>query len=185
MLVLKEDDVSKDSFYTGRGDGGDTVRLGGGSRLSKSAALLEVVGTLDETSAALGMARAHVQAAHLPAILRDVQRHLSQLMAHVSATPAARARYDGLGEAEVAWLEAQIAALSADLPPLTDFVLPGDSVAGAMCHLARTTARRAERRLVAFREAEAGIGPANLAYLNRLSSLLFVAALCEDAANAT
>ena len=66
------------------------------------------------------------------------------------------------------------------MPPLREFVVPGDSLAGAALHMARATVRRAERRLVEFTELEPGIGAPNLAFVNRLSSLLFVAALRED-----
>jgi len=175
-----ENVVKKPLFYTGNGDRGDTGRLGGAARIAKSDALLEVLGAADEATAALGMARALGQSPPLAIALPLVQRHFYRLMAHLSATPEARTRYPGLTEADVAWLEATIAELAADLPPLHDFVLPGDSPAGAACHLARTAVRRAERQLVAFSEHEPGIGAANLAYVNRLSSLLFVAALRED-----
>ncbi len=167
-------------FYTGKGDRGDTARLGGAARLPKSAALLETIGTLDEATCAIGLARAHARDAALRGALPKVQRHLYQLMSHLSATPETREQYPGVAEADVAWLEAQIAALEADVPPLRDFVLPGESVAGAACHMARAVIRRAERGLVAFAETEPGVRPPNLAYANRLSSLMFVAALRED-----
>lgn len=172
--------MSETHFYTGKGDRGDTARLGGTGRLAKSDALLETVGVLDEATCAIGLARAQARDAGLQVALPETQRHLYRLMSHISATPETRERYPGVTEAEVAWLEAQIAALETDLPPLRDFVLPGESAAGAACHLARAVARRAERRLVAFAELESGVLPPNLAYANRLSSLMFVAALRED-----
>lgn len=172
--------MAETSFYTGKGDGGDTARLGGVGRLSKSDALLATVGVLDEATCAIGLARAHVQDTAVQAVLPEVQRHLYRLMSHISATPELRERYPGVTAAEVGWLEAQIAVWETDLPPLRDFVLPGESPAGAACHVARTVVRRAERYLVAFSESEPGVLPDNLAYVNRLSSLLFVAALRED-----
>lgn len=167
-------------FYTGKGDRGDTGRLGSTERVLKSDPLLETIGTFDEATGAIGMARALAQTPRIQAMLLAAQRALYRLMSHLSATPEARERYPGLHEDDVRQLEAFIAELEAELPPLRDFVVPGDSPAGAACHLARTVVRRAERRLVAFAELEAGIGAPNLAFVNRLSSLLFVAALIED-----
>ena len=172
--------MSKTLFYTGKGDRGDTARLGGKGRLAKSDALLDTVGALDEATSAIGVARSQAQDPLLQDALPEVQRRLSRLMAHLSAVPELRARYAGLSEADVIWLEELIARLEEEIPPLDGFVLPGDSPAGAACHLARAIVRRAERRLVAFAEQELGVGAANLAFVNRLSSLLFVAALRED-----
>ncbi len=172
--------MSKTTFYTGKGDRGDTARLGGEARISKADALLRTIGHVDEATSALGMARALAQDPDVQQLLPEVQRRLYRLMAHLSATPDARAGFSGLTDEDVAWLEAQIDALSAALPTLRDFVIPGDTPAGAAFHVARTVVRRAERRLVAFVEREANVGEANLAFVNRLSSLLFVAALRED-----
>lgn len=172
--------MTKSGFYTATGDRGDTGRLGGKRRLSKGDVLLDVIGAVDEATSAIGMARALAEDPAIKAALFTVQEHIVRLMAHLSAVPDARARYPGLSEDEVAWLELLIAQLEEDLPPLTAFVYPGDSVSGAALHVARTAVRRAERRIVAFVEVEPGIGGANLAYVNRLSSLLFVMALRED-----
>lgn len=168
------------AFYTGKGDTGDTGRLGESGRMSKNSLLMEALGAVDEATCAIGVARAAVRSESLCKALPTIQRHLSRLMTHLSAAPAIRARYPGLGNDDRQWLETLLAELGHDLPSLRDFVLPGDSPAGAACHLARAIVRRAERHLVALMDAEPGIGDANLAYLNRLSSFLFVAALCED-----
>jgi len=173
--------MTHSTFYTAKGDCGDTARLGGRARLSKSSPLLEAVGAVDEATSAIGMARALAEDAMLKATLRTVQEHFVRLMSHLSAKPEARGRYPGPGTDDLAWLEAQIAELEAGLPPLHAFVLPGDSVPGAALHVARAAVRRAERRVVALAEAEPGIDASSLAYLNRLSSLLFVAALHVDA----
>ncbi len=173
--------MSHSKFYTAAGDQGDTARLGGDTRLSKSSLLMEAGGAVDEATAAIGMARALAEDDALQATLRTVQEHFIRLMSHLSATPEARERYPGLQDDDVMWLEARIADLEAGLSPLRAFVLPGDSVPSAALHIARTTVRRAERCVVALADAETGIGAANLTYLNRLSSLLFVAALQVDA----
>ncbi len=167
-------------FYTGKGDRGDTGRLGSTERVLKSDPLLDTLGTLDEATSAIGMARALAQETRIKEMLLWAQRALYRLMSHLSATAEARARYTGLNEDDVHELEGFIAELETGLPPLRDFVVPGDSPAGAACHVARTVVRRAERRLVAFAALEPGIGAPNLAFVNRLSSLLFVAALIED-----
>ena len=172
--------MAHSGFYTAKGDLGDTTRLGGNARLSKGSLLLEAVGAMDEATSATGMARALVEDTALKATLRTVQEHFVQLMAHLSATPDARERYPGLGADALTWLEARIADFESELPPLRSFVLPGDSLPGAALHVARTAVRRAERRVVAFVESEPGIDALTLAYLNRLSSLLFVAALYID-----
>jgi cob(I)alamin adenosyltransferase len=177
---LEEITMPHSKFYTAKGDHGDTTRLGGDVRLSKSSLLLEAVGAVDEATSAVGMARAVVDDADLKATLRTVQEHFVRLMAHLSATPDARTRYSGPGTDDLVWLETCIADLEAGLPPLRAFVLPGDSPSGAALHLARTAVRRAERRVVALVESEPGINAFSLAYLNRLSSLLFVAALHVD-----
>ncbi len=140
---------------------------------------MEVVGTVDEASAAMGMVRASSDDEALDALLRAVQERLVRLMAHLSATPEQRRKYAGLTADDLAWLESAIAEHGKGLPPLREFVLPGSTPSEAACHLARTIVRRAERRLLALAAEEEGIGGANAAFLNRLSSLLFVLALRE------
>lgn len=172
--------MNKTVFYTGRGDRGDTVRLKGEKRVAKSSVLIEAIGAADEATSAIGVARASARSERLQQALPTAQGHIYRLMSHLSATPEAREEYPGLSQEEVNWLEDLIAELEVELPELHDFVLPGESVAGAAFHMARTVVRRAERRLVALAETEAYVGEPNLAYMNRLSSLMFVAALHED-----
>jgi cob(I)alamin adenosyltransferase len=167
-------------YYTGVGDGGDTARLGGQGRLSKNCILMNVLGDLDEATCAIGMVRAVANEPLLKTEIPIVQRHLYTLMAHLYALPEMRELYTGLLVDELTELEDLIARLSEGVPYPQDFVLPGDSESGAACHIARAIVRRAERHLVAFAELETGIGATNLAYVNRLSSLMFVAALRED-----
>ena len=174
--------MSHSVYYTGKGDHGNTVRLGGAERVPKVSALIEAIGTLDEATSAIGMARALARVPRLQEIAPTIQRHIYVLLSHLSATPDARDRYTGLAQSHIDWLEQRIAELEVGLPPLHDFVLPGESPGGAAFHVARTVVRRAERRLVALTELEPNLGEANMAYLNRLSSLLFVAALQEDRA---
>ncbi|NPA31977.1 MAG: cob(I)yrinic acid a,c-diamide adenosyltransferase [Chloroflexi bacterium] len=171
----------KSGYYTATGDDGTTGLLGD-ARVPKDHPQTEAVGTLDELSAALGLARAFARSPEARDLAQQVQRHLYQIMAEVAATPENAARFRSLGPEQVAWLEAQIAALEAQAPPPKVFILPGDSQGGAFWALARTIARRAERRLVTLQRSHGLDNPALLAYLNRLSSLCFVLEVWENRA---
>jgi len=171
--------VKLNKIYTRTGDKG-TSGLVTGERRSKSDLIFDAIGTVDETSAAIGMARIHISKTHpqLDAMLSRIQNDLFDLGADL-ATP----EREGLGfealrivPAQVERLEKEIDSLNADLQPLRSFILPGGSPAAAALHLARTVARRAERQMVNLSQQEgAKVGPAALQYINRLSDLLFVA----------
>ena len=165
-------------IYTRTGDEGDT-RLATGAPVRKHDLRVEAYGTVDETNAAIGVARLHCPA-ELSEVLERVQNDLFDLGADL-ATPD---RGEPLGyeplrvvDSQVERLEREIDRLNAALSPLTSFVLPAGSAAAAHLHVARTLCRRAERVTVALSDTpgEAVSGPA-LRYLNRLSDLLFVAA---------
>ncbi len=170
---------AKSPFYTGTGDQGTTGLLGEG-RVSKDDPRMEAVGAVDEATAALGVARAHAQASQTRDLLLAVQRDLYRLMAEVAATPENQARFRGITDEQVRWLEEQIAALEAVVSPPNAFIVPGDSPGGAFLDLARTVVRRAERRVVALWRSGGLENPALAAYLNRLSSLCFVLELLEN-----
>jgi cob(I)alamin adenosyltransferase len=167
-------------FYTTLGDDGYTSLLGP-ERVPKYHPQPEAYGTVDETSAAMGLARAWAQSERTKAVLLQSQRHLYKLMAELATTPQTARHFPAIAVEDVAWLTQQTDAFSAelDLPP--EFVAPGDSVPGAALDLARTVARRAERMVVKL--VHEGITPnaETARYLNRLSSLLFVLARYEDA----
>ncbi len=168
-------------LYTRRGDNGQTGWLGSG-RLPKNHPIIEALGTLDEASAALGFARSSCQDARTQEILLAIQRDLYRLMTEVSASQEAAARFQTVDADRVAWLEAQIDAISSGVNLPQEFILPGDSQAGAALALARAVVRKAERRVVdLYREGVIG-NPVVLQYLNRLSSLLFVLELLENKA---
>jgi cob(I)alamin adenosyltransferase len=177
VTFLSEPPERAFSHYARQGDRGETGRLGGDTRVTKNSVLIEAVGAVDEATAAIGLARASSSSQSLKDVLLVVQKHLSRMLAHLSATPEAREQYPGLSPDEVAWLEGPIAEIEADLPPIREFVMPGTTLTGAAFHVARTVVRRAERRVVALAEIEPGVQQPNLSYLNRLSSLLFVAAV--------
>jgi cob(I)alamin adenosyltransferase len=164
-------------IYTRTGDGGETGLLGG-RRVRKHARRVEAYGAVDELNAYLGFARAGLSDADLVSLLTAIQRDLFAIGTQVSdvrGPAAARTEKAVLAEARVADLEQAIDRVQAELAPLTQFILPGGCEAGARLHLARTVCRRAERRIVALAEEEE-VSPVTLAYLNRLSDLLFVLA---------
>ncbi|QNM81780.1 cob(I)yrinic acid a,c-diamide adenosyltransferase [Sphingomonas sabuli] len=165
--------VKLNKIYTRTGDTG-SAGLVDGSRVSKSSLRMTAIGEVDEANAAVGLAIASLGDQPLAAQLRTVQNELFDLGADI-ATPG---EIDGalrIVPAQVARLERDIDAMNADLDPLTSFILPGGSVEVAALHLARTVVRRAERAAVAL-NADDPINPDALAYLNRLSDHLFVAA---------
>jgi cob(I)alamin adenosyltransferase len=168
-------------FFTRTGDDGYTGLLGEG-RVPKYHPRTEAVGTIDEANAALGLARATCQAELSSAILLAAQRDLYSLMAEVSATPENAARFRTIDTARVSWLETQIDAVSADVDIPKEFIVPGDSQAGAALDLARAIVRRAERQVAYLLHQQLLENSDLLHYLNRLSSLCFVLELFENQA---
>jgi cob(I)alamin adenosyltransferase len=173
MVVLNK-------IYTRTGDDGTTA-LGSGRRVSKFDLRVEAYGTLDETNAAIGLARLHTRDKQpsLDAMLARIQNDLFDLGADLcfpDETKDARGRLQ-VSDTQVMRLEGEIDELNRELQPLRSFVLPGGSAAASFLHLARTISRRAERLMVALasRQGEP-VGAAALRYINRLSDFLFVAA---------
>jgi cob(I)alamin adenosyltransferase len=163
-------------IYTKTGDAGETG-LFGGPRVRKSDPRVEAYGEVDELNAALGAARALVEDPELDRHLARIQDELFCVGAELATPHEAKAR-SALPPLEPAWaarLEAAMDAWDAELPALRQFVLPGGTRPAAALHLARCVCRRAERRVVAL-AAEVAVAPETLAYLNRLSDFLFVAA---------
>jgi cob(I)alamin adenosyltransferase len=159
-------------LYTRTGDRGDTG-LSAPGRVRKSAPRIDALGELDEANAAIGAARVLTAGdAAIDPLLEAVQHRLFDLGADL-AQPGAAGR---IGEADVQALEAAIDRLQAQTPPIRAFVLPGGTALAAALHLARTVARRAERALVRLADAGEPVDPRAIAYLNRLSDLLFAAA---------
>lgn len=168
------------TFYTRTGDDGTTGLLGEG-RVPKTHPRIEALGVLDESTATLGLARAQARDPRCEAILLEAQRDLYKLMAEVAATPDQVDKFHFIDAARVDWIESQIEALAATVTMPREFILPGDTVAGAALSLARAVIRRAERRVVELAEAKEIYNPELGRYLNRLSSLCFVLELVENA----
>jgi len=156
-------------IYTRTGDAG-TTGLADGRRTPKDAARVEAMGAVDELNSALGVLLAETLPETVRACLDNVQNDLFDLGGELSVPG-----HTIMSKAHVERLERELDRLNADLPPLKDFILPGGSRAAALAHVARTICRRAERRLVTLSRKQK-IAPAMLAYLNRLSDLLFVLA---------
>jgi cob(I)alamin adenosyltransferase len=166
-------------FYTRKGDDGTTGWLGEG-RVPKYHPRIEAVGALDEASAALGLGRAACQSPETNALILSVQRDLYHIMGEVAADRENAQRFRAIDSARVAWLEARVDALEGSVQMPGEFIVPGDSPAGAALALARTIVRRAERRVAQLASAGEIENPHLLAYLNRLSSLCFLLELLEN-----
>jgi len=156
-------------IYTRTGDDG-TTGLGDGSRVAKDCLRVEAYGTVDELNSVIGL----VLSARPPDAARDclerIQHELFDLGGELCMPDAAL-----IPDVYVERLEKELDRFNADLPPLKDFILPGGSEAAARCHLARSVARRAERRVLSLAGQET-VNGSTIRYLNRLSDLLFVIA---------
>jgi cob(I)alamin adenosyltransferase len=176
-------------IYTRAGDSGETG-LYGGARVQKDAERVEAYGTIDELNAHLGLAVARLTSDALMSdvvtLLTRIQSQLFDIGAEL-ATPPDRAQSKLTGRITVTdsrrveALEIAIDTFETRLQPLKTFILPGGSEAAAALHIARTVARRAERRVVTLSRGEP-VNPEILKYLNRLSDLLFVVARAANLA---
>jgi cob(I)alamin adenosyltransferase len=180
----REEPVRLDRIYTRGGDAGDTS-LGDGTRVPKSDPRIAAFGTVDELNAILGLALARGVPDELRPWLERIQNELFDLGADLSVPlddePRERLRVTA---AQVTALEELCDRANAELAPLRSFVLPGGTEAAALLHVARTVCRRAERLAVALAAAEP-VNPSAVAYLNRLSDLLFILARSANAAAGT
>jgi cob(I)alamin adenosyltransferase len=163
-------------IYTKTGDDGITGLFGGG-RVSKDSARIEAYGNVDELDSVIGLCCASSQYDWLNDLLRSIQEKLFVLGADLATPLETRSDYKipRIEETDSEYLEKEIDKHTAELPPLTKFILPGGSELAARLHIARTVCRRAERSLVHLANLEE-IGKQDIIYLNRLSDLLFVLA---------
>ena len=170
--------------YTRAGDKGFTG-LVGGRRVSKACHLVEAYGDIDELNSVLGCVKEHIgeETQALYCLIESIQQELFDLGSELATLP--EDRYPGMWRASaehVTNLERLCDHFSQNLPELQSFILPGGSKLAAELHIARTVCRRAERRIVGRieeenqRQAEEGISPELLKYVNRLSDLFFVLA---------
>ena len=153
-------------IYTRTGDAGDTG-LADGSRISKQSARVQAMGDVDELNSVLGLLVCKLHAPAHVRLVQSIQNELFNLGAELSTN------HKFINSEHVRKLEQRLDDMNEVLPPLKEFILPGGDEAAAVCHIARTVCRRAERSLVALGEE---VDSDVLAYINRLSDLLFVLA---------
>jgi cob(I)alamin adenosyltransferase len=168
-------------FYTQTGDDGYTGLLGEG-RTPKYDHRIETLGALDEANAAIGLARSMSQATQTISILLEAQKDLYHIMAEIACLPENAARFRKISAERVNWVETQIELISNIVNIPSEFIVPGDSQAGAMIDLARTIIRRAERHIAYLLHHNDIENQELLRYVNRLSSLCFALELLENQA---
>ncbi len=171
------------ALYTGKGDDGKTSTFSCDQRLSKSSKIAEALGVLDEANSYLGVVK--VKCRNMPFFLENeeveniidkVQKDLFIVQAEAAGAPYK------IKKSKVLWLEKIIEKIEKELPPINKFYVPGGSELSATLDFARTLVRRAERRAVAVHEEGIQkLGKNTLAYLNRLSSLLYALARLANA----
>ena len=180
MARRRDEPVRLTRIYTRAGDAGETS-LGDGSRVPKTDPRIEAYGTVDELNSVIGLALAGDLPAEFRPWLEQVQNDLFDLGADLSV-PLEDQRRERLRlmPSQVERLEELCDRVNEELETLKSFVLPGGTEAAARLHVARAVCRRAERRSAALAD-EQEVNPAGLAYLNRLSDLLFILARAANA----
>jgi cob(I)alamin adenosyltransferase len=182
MTRKREEPVRLTRIYTRAGDSGETS-IGDGSRVPKTDPRIAAYGTVDELNSVLGLALASPE---LPGQFRpwleEIQNDLFDVGADLSVPLADERDRLRVGRGRVERLEELCDLVNAGLEPLKSFVLPGGGEAAARLHVARTVCRRAERAVIALGEA-ADVNPVTVAYLNRLSDLLFILARAAAGGN--
>ncbi len=168
-----------DQLYTRTGDDGFTGLLGEG-RVAKYTSQPEAYGTVDEASAAMGVARAASQDARTKDLLLIAQRDLYKMMSELAATQVVQEKFRSIDASRVQWVETQTDLITREIVLPKEFIIPGDCLTGAHLDLARTIVRRAERVVVHLLHDGIIENMELVRYLNRLSSLLFVMGLYEN-----
>jgi cob(I)alamin adenosyltransferase len=163
------------SIATTRGDGGQTG-LAGGVRVSKAAVRVEAYGTVDELNASLGFARSICDDAVIAELTASIQRELFKVGSALATAPSSPKPQVPIEPAMVERLTAEVHRIEAIEGMLSDWSLSGDLTVAAAFNVARTVCRRAERAAVRLAESGEPVQPAILAYLNRLSDLLWLLA---------
>jgi cob(I)alamin adenosyltransferase len=176
----RSDPVRLTKIYTRAGDLGETS-LGDGTRVAKTHPRVAAYGVVDELNAVLGLALTGQLRPHARVLLERVQNELFDLGADLSVPEREGGRERlRVAQSQIEALEHACDEFNAALEPLRSFVLPGGTEAAARLHHARTVCRRAERAVIAL-AADEPVNPAAVAYLNRLSDLLFILARAANA----
>ena len=160
-------------IYTKTGDKGTTA-LFGGKRVSKADLRIETYGTIDELNSWIGMVRDLEVNQKRKDALVEIQDRLFTVGSILATEPGnTKVKIPSLSEADILFLEKEIDAMDAALPPMRFFVLPGGHIAISHCHVARTVCRRSERLIIALHSQES-VPDEVIKYINRLSDYLFV-----------
>lgn len=160
-------------IYTKTGDKGTTA-LFGGKRVSKADLRIDTYGTIDELNSWIGMVRDLEVNQKRKDILVEIQDRLFTVGSILATEPGnTKVKIPSLTEADILFLEKEIDAMDAALPPMRFFVLPGGHTAISHCHVARTVCRRSERLIIAL-HAQETVPDEVIKYINRLSDYLFV-----------
>src|SRR3990167_671871 len=167
-------------LYTRKGDDGTTKTFGCNQRISKSSIVAEALGALDEANSFLGLARAKTKGKSFEIakekiefadLILEVQQNLFIIQAEVAGTTLS------IGQGKITQVESIVDGIEKILPPIKNFFISGATKDGAVLDIARTLIRRAERRVItAKEEGKIKVSVETLAYLNRLSSLLYALA---------
>lgn len=167
-------------IYTRNGDPG-TTQLGGGQEIAKDAPRIEAYGTVDELNSQIGVAVALGLVEPLPEMFTPIQNDLFHVGSDLCVLEEDKQKFKipQIESRHILKLEEFIDTLSAQQPPLENFVLPGGSPGAAQLHVCRTVCRRAERRIIQLERSEP-INPLTRVYLNRLSDLMFVMSRHEN-----
>lgn len=161
-------------IYTKTGDAGETGLLGG-VRVSKQCQEIEAIGEVDELNGSLGILGALLKKESPERDrVRAIQHTLFRIGSAIASVQATLASVPSLDKGDEEALERWIDEMTAELPPLTQFILPGGTPAAAQSFFARAVCRRAERAVVELKKKESALNPLILSYLNRLSDALFV-----------
>ncbi len=162
-------------IYTKTGDSG-TTSLYGGKRLSKAEMRIETYGTVDELNSYIGLVATYLEEKEYSDLLADIQSRLFDIGTHLAAEPGKQNLIlPEIPESKITTMEEYIDKMNEHLPELKFFILPGGTHGAAICHVARTVCRRAERRVVQLSESEE-VPLVLIRFLNRLSDFLFVLA---------
>ncbi len=162
-------------IYTKTGDSG-TTSLYGGKRLSKAEMRIETYGTVDELNSYIGVVATYLQEKEYSDLLADIQSRLFDIGTHLAAEPGKENLIlPEIPESKITMMEEYIDKMNEHLPELKFFILPGGTHGAAICHVARTVCRRAERRVVQLSQSEE-VPLILIRFLNRLSDFLFVLA---------
>jgi cob(I)alamin adenosyltransferase len=161
------------SISTMRGDGGETS-LAGGVRVSKASMRVEAYGTIDELNSTLGFARSICEDAEIAALTKDIQQDLFKIGSSLATPPESPKPQIAIDPALAERLTHEVHRIEAIDGILADWSIPGEHRGAAAYDVARTVCRRAERGLVRLQEAGTAVQPAILAYVNRLSDLLWL-----------